>query len=490
MNILIDTNIFIPLESQSVLDIEPETHKINEFYKKAKSIDYHIFLLDLQKKDIQNDKNKERKEMRLLAFEKYELLENVKPTQIILTNFPNVPNDSHDYIDVALLNALCTDAVSMLVTDDEGIHKKAKKIGKSDSVYYLSDALYFINNQLPAKLQIIHEHPIVKSEKCFNIDEKDSFFDSLRNSYKNFDKWFIEKCKGEHRDCFELTENGRLVGICIYKFEPACYGMTGRILKICTFKLEKSGNKLGELLLRKLFDSCYDSNVDWIYVTAFEDNYICQFFENFGFEPYKERKEDTNELILRKKMIPEKTEKLSSIDYDIKYGPRYFDVTEHAFIVPIQKEFHDLLFPETLPQGSLFPEEIEYKNSYSNAIRKAYICKSNTTKLHEGSILFFDRTHSVGTIKVCGVVESIKRTSNPNELIILAGKRTVYKKEEIEKMCEGGQRQNLLILFRQTLNLHKEIKINELIAHNLINGIPQTITEISEEAKKWILQEM
>ncbi len=490
MNILIDTNIFIPLESQSISDIEPETPKINEFYKKAKSIDYHIFLLDVQKKDIQNDKNEERRHMRLFAFEKYELLENVKPTQIILKNFSNVPNNSHDYIDVALLNALCANAVSMLVTDDEGIHKKAKKIGKSDSVYYLSDALFLINNQLPPKLQIIQEHPIVKSEKCFNINEKEHIFDSLRESYKNFDNWFIEKCKCGHRDCFVLTENDRLVGICIYKFESSCYGMNGRILKICTFKLEKSGNKLGELLLKKIFDYCYDSNIDWIYVTSFEDNYICQFFENFGFEPYFKRKEDTKELILRKKLNPGfMPENLSSIIFDIKYGPRFFDESENSFLIPIKSKYHDLLFPETVAP-TLFPRELEYKNSYSNAIRKAYICRSNTTKIHDGSILFFYKTHFNSSIKICGIVEQIKRTSNPEELIITAGKRTVYNKHEIEEMCQNQIRKNLLILFRQTRSLKNEVKLNELLNRNLINGIPQTITEISEEAKKWILQRM
>ena len=149
MNILIDTNIFIPLELTSLSDMEPETHSINELYRKAKEVDYHVFLLDTQKKDVENDKNEERKRLRLVAFEKYELLKNVKTTDIIKTIFPNIPEDSHDFIDVALLNAVCANAVSILVTNDEGIHKKAKKIGKEDFVYYLADALDFINQQLP-----------------------------------------------------------------------------------------------------------------------------------------------------------------------------------------------------------------------------------------------------------------------------------------------------------------------------------------------------
>ena len=59
MNILIDTNIFIPLELTSLSDMEPETHSINELYRKAKEVNYHVFLLDTQKKDVENDKNED-----------------------------------------------------------------------------------------------------------------------------------------------------------------------------------------------------------------------------------------------------------------------------------------------------------------------------------------------------------------------------------------------------------------------------------------------
>ena len=89
MNILIDTNIFIPLELTSPSDIEPETHVINEFYRNSKELGYHIFLLDMQKKDVESDKNENRKSLRLMAFEKYEILENVKTTELISENFSN-----------------------------------------------------------------------------------------------------------------------------------------------------------------------------------------------------------------------------------------------------------------------------------------------------------------------------------------------------------------------------------------------------------------
>lgn len=491
MNILIDTNIFIPLEATSLSDIEPETHAINELYRKAKEIDYHIFLLDTQKKDVENDKNTERRAMRLLAFEKYELLENIKQTELISAAFPNVPEDSHDFIDVALLNAVCANAVSILVTNDEGIHKKAKRIGKEDVVYYLADALDFINNQLPQNLKVDATHPVIKSEKCYNLSIRDSFFDSLRADYEGekFDNWFKEKCQRGHRDCLVIQDNSKLVGLCIYKFEGPCYEMDGNVLKICTFKLSISGNKQGELLLRKLFDYSYASDVDWIYVTAYERNYICQFFENFGFEKYSKVKEDTGEFIFRKKMKPqpEDINALSPLEYDIKFGPRYFYGEQDAFLVPVLPSYHDMLFPDTIKGNSLFPQ-LDYSNSVSNAMRKAYLCKSNSNLVHPGSILFFYKSHSQGTIETCGIVERSERLRNSEAIISITGRRTVYRQSQIEEMCKGGK-DILVLLFRQAENFPKEIRFVDLQRQKLVNGVPQSITKLSKEAREWILHQ-
>lgn len=54
-------------------------------------------------------------------------------------------------------------------------------------------------------------------------------------------------------------------------------------------------------------------------------------------------------------------------------------------------------------------------------------------------------------------------------------------------MCRG-EKDVLVILFRQAENFQNEIRIKDLQSANLINGVPQTITKLSEEAKKWILQ--
>lgn len=484
MNVLIDTNIFIPLETKRVSDIETETHDINELYRISKQINYHVFLLDVQKREIQKDKDSERKKLRLLSFEKYEVLENVSLLPVIKRTFPNVIPDSHDYYDVALLNALCSNAVSILITNDIGIHSKAKLVNEQERVYFVSDALDLFRGQLPKGLFIQNPHPVVKKDKCFNLDLNDSFFDSLRRDYSGFDNWFKEKCQKGQRDALVIRSNENLVGLCIYKNEDPCYDMSGSILKICTFKLSAVGNKLGELLLKKMLDYSYSSKYDWLYVTAFEKNYICKFFENFGFEKYHTRKEDTGELIYRRRMIPSENDlrNLNPLEYNIKFGPRFFNEDVPSFLVPVKKEYHEILFPDVLP-CSLFPES-DYSVSASNAITKAYISNSNTNLINPGALFFFYESHSDKRIQMRGVVEKVKRSNDLNEVLSITGQRTVYNRREIENMMNDDL---LVVLFRLIDSYDRPIDIRWLLRGNLIKGIPQSITKLSEEAKKWLL---
>lgn len=487
MNFLIDTNIFIPLESHNTDNREAEREAIAGLYRDLKKLNHHIFLLDTQKKDLENDKNEVRKQSHLLSFEKYELIENVQIADAVKQIWEQGSGNDHDYIDLTLLNAVYVNAVSVLITNDNGIHKKAVKLGIEDRVYSLDDALEFVRDRAPKKLRVRQDHPIIKKEKCYNVDVNNSLFDTLRADYKGFDDWFRKKCSEAHRDCLTVRENGQLIGICIYKFEEVCYSMTGTILKICTFKLSRSGNKLGELLLKNLFDYCYYSDVDWIYVTSFEKNYICQFFEKFGFRKYSDKKEDTGELIYRKKLHPDSDSlEESPLAYHIQFGPRYFREDRQSFLIPIHSNYYGLLFPETMNVNEFLFPELHYENGYSNTIQKAYICKSNTRRLEPGSIIFFYITR-LKQVQSCGIVEKTFFSSDPDEIISLTGKRTVYSYEDIVKQCKGGKRL-LIILFRQTDSLLKGLSFDNMKNNKLVKGYPQSITSLSEGAKQWILQ--
>ena len=488
LRILIDTNILLPLEPTSLNDVESQSHLANEFIRKTQKAKALIYLLDAQKKEINRDKDENRRNLRLLACEKYQLLEKIQITDFIKERFEINCLNPHDYVDVSLLNALYCNAVSILVTNDYGIHAKAKKIGLEDKVYRLEDAVDFINTQLPIDLKTESLRPIIYKEKCYNLNLQDDFFDSLRQDYKGFDEWFRAKCQRGHRDCFVIRNESKIAGLCIYKNEEPSYEMNGTVVKICTFKLKYSGTKQGELLLHQLFKMCYDSNVDWLYVTAFESNYICQFFEDFGFERYEKKKADTGELIYRRKMNPSRDDRdeLSALPFHKKFGYRYFMPSEPAFLVPTKEFFYNRLFPETGKSGFDLLADI---TASSNAIRKAYLCNSPSNKIKPGNILFFYRSRSDKKIECCGVVEHTLRSSKVDDILSLVGKRSIFSVSEIENLCLN-KRGCLLVLFRQTENLTTPYDLEDLREKGFIKNYPQSITIISEKAKECILSHM
>jgi hypothetical protein len=71
MKLLIDTNVFIPLEPTSHSDQEALTEVTAELHKLAIEAGFQIFLHPAAKIDIEKDSDKERKNLRHVLFEKY-----------------------------------------------------------------------------------------------------------------------------------------------------------------------------------------------------------------------------------------------------------------------------------------------------------------------------------------------------------------------------------------------------------------------------------
>ena len=326
---------------------------------------------------------------------------------------------------------------------------------------------------------------ILKSLTCDALDLKDHFFDSLRNDYIEFNNWFKIKCLREHRPCFVIWGNeGDILGLCIYKRESPMYEMDGLVIKMCTFKSDSKGNKHGELLLHRMLQTCYELNADWLYVTAYQENKVCLFLEDFGFECYERRKEDTGEKIYRKKLKPSIGDegKLSPFDYHKKYGFRYFNKKEEAFFIPLDENRYNFLFPETSDKNV---DALEFLNAESNAIRKKVRFTDNIKAIRKGSILLFCKSKPSKIIRCCGIVENVFHSSKRDEL-----KEYVGREPKTLQVKFGNDKDWLCIQFRQTENFEKNFYLDELIEKNLIKRYPTRITKISDEVKDCILKNM
>jgi L-amino acid N-acyltransferase YncA len=388
---------------------------------------------------------------------------------------------SHDSVDHRLLAAVAEDAVDYLVTSDVALLKKAARAGLDDRVGTPAAALRLLEMRLPVEPT---PRPAVTRMRAYELSSYDPIFETFRQDYPGFDEW-LARCKREHRPSWVVTRSGgEYAAICIAKHEvPAEYHFVGNVLKVCSFKAE-FGYGLGELLLQSLFDYAFASAIDAMYLEVFPvHGSVVRLFTTFGFveAPFRSRR---GELVLVKSLRASlaEVERLSPLDYNIRFGPQRIRVDgARAFVVPIRPMFHRALYPELEPQGNLFPG----KTPWGNAIRKAYLCRAPLREIPPGAVLLFYRSQDEQAVRCVGVAEKTVRTSDPDHVIHVVGTRTVYSSADIEKMCEDGG-DVLAILYRHVGAIEVPWELPELIQNGVLSAAPQSIVEVPAEALPWL----
>ena len=252
--LLIDTNVFIGLEDQK--EVAPEFAKMLELCQQH---GVRYFVHEAAIWDIKRDRNCNRQKVSLSKVKKFEQLRGIKPpaTNVLEAHFGPIQKEN-DVVDVELLHALDMGAVDFLVSQDQGIHARARRSTPplADRVLRVADAVIWflpldVRQATPVNLPLIEEQP------AHAIPLDDEIFDSLRTGYPEFNKWWREQCVNQHRLCWKATINGELAGLIVRKDEAHAEAKTRhtgpKILKVCTFKVkpEFRGEKLGELLLKQ-----------------------------------------------------------------------------------------------------------------------------------------------------------------------------------------------------------------------------------------------
>jgi hypothetical protein len=143
----------------------------------------------------------------------------------------------------------------------------------------------------------------LRETKFKTLSLKDPFFDSLKTGYKGFEDWFASKAE---EDVYVIDDGRRLSGMIYLKHEDGVVSdvepplPSKRWLKIGTLKIEGKRTKLGERVLKKIFDRAVDEDRNGIYVTVFElHDDLIRLFERYGFKRYGVKKsDDGTELVL------------------------------------------------------------------------------------------------------------------------------------------------------------------------------------------------
>lgn len=484
MNFLLDTNILIAAEPTSLQDVELGTARVASLVGLLARGQHGAWIHPVSIHEIGGDKDAARRSIRLLLGAKYPQLRDPPATSQRLLGVLGTPRPgSHNERDLCLLSAVDADAVDYLVTEDDGIHKRARRTNLADRVLTVAEAIAIIGALFPSAPTPL---PHVSSQLAHSLRE-DAIFDTLRADYPSFDDW-LKKCKREQRVTWAIEKEERYAGICIAKDEQAPVSeQLGKTLKICTFKISSiyRGLRYGELLLKSIFNYTTENAYKAAFIEVFpKQQRLINLLMDFGFCPVAAK--PSGESVLLKTFRPRSADpSLGAYDFNVAYGPHAIKMAgARAFVIPIQPRFHQLLFPESEHQLQLTTE----LHPFANSIRKAYLCHATLRSLRPGDLVLFYCSAPVQAVAAVGVVDDFLVSGSPAAIARYVGKRTVYAYSEIERMAA---KPILAILFRLSRILKKSWPLDLLTRSGIIQTAPQSIVHVRRpEALSWLATQL
>jgi hypothetical protein len=183
-------------------------------------------------------------------------------------------------------------------------------------------------------------------------------------------------------------------------------------------------------------------------------------------------------------------------DFDRQHYPRFHDAPPvRKFCVPIQPDYHRLLFPEIAfaSELPLFPTEkfgpiIGYgqERTPGNTIRKVYLCRAKITRLRPGDILFFymskdDRYASSQSITTTGVVEQVVDVTTTDDLIRYTAKRSVFSAQDLDAMGATTDSPVKLIDFLLIGHIQPPVPLNTLVRTGVFSRRPPQLSPNSQK---------
>ena len=283
MRFLLDTNVLIPLEDSAI----PLKESLANFVRLASENKHVLLYHPASEDDIAEDKNETRRLQTLQRLRQYPMLDH-RP----VCPWNTVETKRNDAVDNEILYALSLHAASALVTEDRGIHDKAKARGLLDRVFTIQtaeDLLLRLHENIGVRLPNIEEMPLYRLTPLLETE----FFDSLREGYPPFDDWFREKAEEGRRAWVHWQQPDELGGICIYARQDneriaETLTLRGPALKLSTFKVGESsrGRKVGELFLKAAFKFATANRLENIFIHGDEEQHYFLFslLSDFGFE--------------------------------------------------------------------------------------------------------------------------------------------------------------------------------------------------------------
>lgn len=438
MKVLLDTNIIIHREASKIYNLD-----IGQLFNWLDKLKYSKYIHPLTIEELNRYKDPHSLNSMNIKIESYNRLKHPAPLgERILQISKSIDNQANDANDTQILNEVFEGRVDILISEDKKIHTKAKLLGIEHKVFKIQNFLEKVTAENPELVN--YKVLAVKKVDFAEVDIKDHFFDSFRDDYEEFDKWFNKKSDDP---CYVCYSDNNLTAFLYVKIESNEENYAEILptfekkkrLKIGTLKVTGNGYKIGERFLKTIFDNANQYRVDEIYVTIFkrrpEQEQLIEMLEEWGFVYHgiKTTKNGDESVYVRPfgKTLP-----INIANPKLTYP--FFSRDTDKYIIKIEPVYHTELFPDSINTRE---DKAKYTENepHRNRISKVYISHSFDRYLKSGDIILIYRMGEEGTIKkysstittIC-IVENVKNNFNSfEEFFNACNRRTMISKEDL-----------------------------------------------------------
>lgn len=187
MKVLLDTNIIIDRETK-----DPTNKDIGRLFWWIDKLGYKKCIHQVTVNEISKNQNVAARMAFSIKIRSYYRLPTQAPLKPeVLTIASKCDTTENDQNDTILINEVFSERVDLLITEDRKIHRKAFELGIDAKVFTIDSFFEKVTAENPELLD--YKIPSVKKEFFGNIDLKDEFFDTFKEDYIGFDKWFNKK---------------------------------------------------------------------------------------------------------------------------------------------------------------------------------------------------------------------------------------------------------------------------------------------------------
>lgn len=303
-------------------------------------------------------------------------------------------------------------------------------------------------------------------KKFSEINLEDTFFDSLKADYPEFESWFNKKSRSNSEAFVEYDKENNILDFLYLKVENDMIDDVipildaAKRLKVGTFKITARGTHRGERFIKKIMDVAMVENVKEIYVTIFSKHaFLIRLLSEYGFV---ERAIKRHELDYEKVLIKETKTNTGNI---IKDYPR-IDCSTAKYVLSIYPIYHTRLFPDSI---------LNNENSYdlikdvspTNSIYKIYISFISKTGLIRTNdlVLIYRSTTDGGPAYYRSVVSAVctvqevktkKDFDNESSFLNYCKAYSIFSEDELKRYY----RDNRMVVIKMIYNFALPKRVN------------------------------